>query len=69
MPPKTVEKPEKSAESKDKALDTKAAEAAKASANRNRDRRRMGQFDHDRTVAASSQTARREPLNCPLCCA
>src|SRR4249920_55146 len=37
MPPKTVEKPEKSAEPKDKALDTKAAEAAKASANRNRD--------------------------------
>jgi recombination protein RecA len=37
MPPKTVEKPEKSAEPKDKAQDTKAAEAAKASANRNRD--------------------------------
>jgi len=37
MPPKNVEKPEKNAEPKDKASDTKAAEAVKASANRQRD--------------------------------
>src|SRR6266540_3479005 len=37
MPPKTIEKPEKNAEPKDKALDTKIAEAAKASATRQRD--------------------------------
>ena len=37
MPPKTIEKPEKTAEPKDKAPDAKAAEAAKASATRQRD--------------------------------